>query len=253
MGAFPSAPGAVVSCEHASRRVPDDLRPRFRTAGEALRSHRGWDPGAIEIACALAGELAAPLAVARVSRLVVDCNRSPTHPRIFSEWTKALTQGERDALLARWHAPHRQAVERLALEAANRAGACAHLSVHSFTPVLEGRARPMDVGLLFDPRRAGEKAIATAWRDAILRADGSLIVHFNAPYRGVSNGLTTFLRTRFGPLRYAGIELEVNQRLVGRKASLARIADLMATTAAAALSEAPWHDRPGSKLRATVR
>lgn len=235
MPAFPAAPGLVVSCEHATNRVPESLQESFRGATAALRSHRGWDPGAIEIACAIAGELAAPLALSRVSRLVVDCNRSAAHPRIFSEWTKPLPRPERDALVARWHTPHRQTVERLALDASNRMGACAHLSVHSFTPVLDGKERPMDIGLLFDPRRAGEKALATAWRQAILRIDPALIVHFNAPYKGVSDGLTTHLRTRFGPLRYAGIELEVNQRLLGRKASLTRLANLLAASAAAAL------------------
>lgn len=228
MGVFPEAPGVVVSCEHATHRVPPELRRTFTGAGGVLRSHRGWDTGSLEIACAIAGELAAALAPARVSRLVVDCNRSPAHPRVFSEWTRPLPEARREALLARWHAPHRATVERLALDASSRAGACAHISVHSFVPVLGGKARAMDIGLLFDPRRPGEKALAASWRAAILRAAPSLIVHFNAPYRGVSDGLTTHLRTRFGAMRYAGVELEVNQRVLGPRGATGRIADLLA-------------------------
>jgi predicted N-formylglutamate amidohydrolase len=237
MARFPSEPGVVISCEHATNRVPAALRPAFRGAHQALRSHRGWDPGSVEVGCAMAGELAAPLLLTRVSRLVVDGNRSATHPRVFSEWTRTLPAEERASLLERWHTPHRDAVERTVVEATARAGACLHISVHSFTPVLDGKTRPMDIGLLFDPGRPAEKAVAAAWRGAILASAPDLVVHFNAPYKGVSDGLCTTLRAGFGPLRYAGIELEVNQRLVGTKAGTAQVADLCAASLGAALAD----------------
>ncbi|MFG0273469.1 MAG: N-formylglutamate amidohydrolase [Phycisphaerales bacterium] len=237
MARFPTNPGVVISCEHATNRVPGDLRAAFRGARAALASHRGWDPGSVEVGCALAGELAAPLLVSRVSRLVVDCNRSPAHPRVFSEWSKALPAAERDALLRRWHGPHRDAVERAVVEATARAGACLHISVHSFTPTLDGRTRPMDIGLLFDPGRPAEKAFAITWRRALLATEPEWVVHFNGPYKGVSDGLCTSLRGRFGPLRYAGVELEVNQRLVGTRGALGRVADACAASIRAALAD----------------
>jgi len=43
--------------------------------------------------------------------------------------------------------------------------------------------------------------------------DPTLRLRRNAPYRGVSDGLPTTLRRRFGN-RYLGMELEVNQRFV---------------------------------------
>jgi hypothetical protein len=36
----------------------------------------------------------------------------------------------------------------------------------------------------------------------------------NYPYAGKGDGLTSYLRTRFGPADYVGVELEVNQRIV---------------------------------------
>lgn len=229
--------GVVVSCEHATNRVPAALRGAFGGAREALAGHRGWDPGSLEIATAIAGELAAPLVVGRVSRLVVDCNRSATHPRVFSEWTKALDASAQAALLTRWHEPHRAAVERLVAGAIDRCGACAHISVHTFTPVLDGKTRTMDVGLLYDPSRPSERALADGWQRAIGRVAPALVVRRNAPYKGVSDGLCTSLRRRFGPEAYAGIELEVNQRLLNRRAATQRIADQMAKSLAGALAD----------------
>jgi len=217
--------------------VPAALRAAFGGAREALASHRRWDLGSLEIAAAIAGELAAPLVVGRVSRLVVDCNRSATHPRVFSEWTKALDAPARTALLARWHAPHRARVEELVTGAIGRGGACAHISVHTFTPTLDGKARPMDVGLLYDPSRAQERDLARAWRAAMRRVAPALVVRSNAPYRGVSDGLCTALRRRFGPKGYVGVELEVNQRLLNRRAATVQIADQMAESLAAALAD----------------
>jgi hypothetical protein len=37
-------------------------------------------------------------------------------------------------------------------------------------------------------------------------------VRRNYPYVGYSDGLTTYLRTRFDDRQYSGIELEINQR-----------------------------------------
>jgi len=39
-----------------------------------------------------------------------------------------------------------------------------HVAVHSFTPTLRGVRRNADVGLLYDPARPGELALARRWR-----------------------------------------------------------------------------------------
>ena len=84
-----------------------------------------------------------------------------------------------------------------------------HLSCHSFTPRLAGEWRLTDIGLLFDPARAHEALLCSAWRKALART--RLRVRRNHPYKGTDDGLTTDLRARFGP-RYIGIEVEVNQK-----------------------------------------
>lgn len=201
----------VLSCEHASASVPASLRPRFAGAQRVLASHRGHDRGALELARRLRRALGpgVPLVAARVSRLVVDANRSLGGPGLFSPWTADLPEPRRLELLRRHWSPHRERVRR-AVEAGLGGGPVLHLGVHSFTPVLRGRRRELDVGLLFDPARAGERELCTRWA-RVLRRSG-LVVRLNQPYRGTDDGLTTTLRTEFSPADYLGIELELNQR-----------------------------------------
>ena len=87
-----------------------------------------------------------------------------------------------------------------------------HISSHSFTPRLDGIERRADVGLLYDPRRAGEQRFCLAWKRALESASPGLVVRRNYPYRGSADGLTTHLRRRFAERSYSGIELEVNQK-----------------------------------------
>ena len=88
----------VLSCEHAGHRIPAPYRKLFRGKQRELRSHRGWDPGAIELARAMARETGAPLLANTVSRLVVETNRS-VGPKLFSEFTRTLTRDEKKKLV----------------------------------------------------------------------------------------------------------------------------------------------------------
>lgn len=203
---------AVITCEHASDRVPAALRPVLRIPPERLHSHQGFDEGAAALARSLAAAFGAPLVLGRVSRLVVDLNRSPDNRRLWSEEARRLPAELRAELLRRHHRPHWDAV-RQAVEHERKAGhRVLHVGVHSFTPVLRDRVRPMDVALLYDPHRAFEVAIVQAWRAALRRIAPTLVVRRNAPYRGVDDGLTRALRRSFPDRDYAGIELELNQR-----------------------------------------
>ncbi|HET9948882.1 MAG TPA: N-formylglutamate amidohydrolase [Longimicrobiales bacterium] len=205
----------LVTCEHGGNEVPAEHAVLFAGHEEALRSHRGWDPGALTLARELAARLGAPLLSATVTRLLVDLNRSPHNPRVFSEITRALPPAERLALLERWHRPHWEAVEGAVRRCVETGGRVLHLGVHTFTPVLRGEVRRPDLALLYDPRRPAERASAAWWARALERAAPGRVVARNRPYRGASDGLTTSLRRRYGDDVYLGFELEVNQRHVG--------------------------------------
>ena len=213
----PARPRLVLSCEHAGRRIPREYASLFRGAGRALASHRGFDAGALAVARSLARRLDRPLLAATWSRLLVDANRSPGNRRIWSERTAGLPAGERARILARYWWPHREAALAAVRAASSGGRRVLHVAVHSFTPVLAGRARNADLGLLYDPRRAREAELCARWREILRELDPSLRVRRNFPYRGASDGLTTWLRRRLPERAYAGIELELSQALLARR------------------------------------
>lgn len=227
----------LVTCEHASNHVPAEWRHLLRGQGELLESHQGWDIGAGNLAGFLSRRLGAPLYLGTITRLLVDLNRSPDNRGRFSRFTRGLEPGSHERLLADHYEPYRRAVVA-SVERAVRSGPVLHLSVHSFTPVLDGRTRATDVGLLFDPARPAESALARAWQN-MLRDETGLRVRLNYPYRGVQDGFTSWLRHRHAAPSYVGLELELNQRL----ARGGRFPRALASAIAASLARAMAHER----------
>lgn len=203
----------VLSCEHGGHEVPSRFRDLFQGANAVLKSHRGWDPGALDLARAIARATGAPLVATTTTRLFVECNRSIGHPRLFSEFTRGLDAREKVLVLALHYNPHREAVRRTVSAALRGSRPVVHIGVHTFAPVLNGRRRTADIGVLYDPRRAFESGVACALADRLRAIEPALVVKRNYPYRGWTDGLTTTLRHAFPARRYAGIELEVNQAL----------------------------------------
>lgn len=157
--------------------------------------------------------MGAPVLLGRVSRLLVDLNRSPHHPKLFSEISRRLPRTERDRIVRELHDPHWASAESAIARASGR-GVAVHWAIHSFTPVLDGNVRNADIGLLYDPTRPQEKRLANALRAAISEEVPSLKVRRNYPYRGIADGLATALRRRYPGSRYAGMEIEINQSLL---------------------------------------
>ncbi len=208
-----STDALILSCEHASADVPAPYRKLFSSAAarRALRSHRGSDIGALVVARAFRRAFRCPLFAASVTRLLVDTNRSPHHVRLYSEFSRRLGPSERARVLSSYYYPHRLKV-RQAVESAVRSGRRAvHLSVHSFTPRLGEQVRTADIGLLYDPIRPPEAALAAGWRERLECAAPAFRIRRNYPYRGAADGLCTWLRSEFSVRNYLGIELEVNQ------------------------------------------
>jgi predicted N-formylglutamate amidohydrolase len=202
----------IVTCEHGGNEVPSEYAYLFEGRRDVLESHRGYDPGALELSREMAERFAAPLHFATTTRLLVELNRSAGHRRLFSEFAAGLDDAARGALIDRFYRPYRGAVESAIADEVSRAHRVLHLSVHTFTPVMDDVVRTADIGLLYDPARRLERAFCDAWRDALSELRRDLRVRRNYPYLGKSDGFTTYLRTRFDAALYAGIELEVNQK-----------------------------------------
>jgi predicted N-formylglutamate amidohydrolase len=205
----------LLTCEHGGNRIPSAYAHLFNGADEMLASHRGWDPGALTLASLLARKLRRPLHSVTWSRLFVEANRAPTNRRIWSTYTKSLPKAERDRILERWWRPHRKTVEDAVAKDTARGRQVVHVAVHSFTPELDGEVRNAEIGFLYDSSRKREAAFCRRWAETLRGLDPTLRIRYNYPYSGAADGLTTWLRKRHPETRYLGIELELNQALVG--------------------------------------
>lgn len=203
----------LITSEHGGNRIPAPYRRLFRGRQHLLQTHFGYDPGSLVMARALAAALNAPLVSSTVSRLLIDINRPPGHPQLYSVITRDTPAPLRAEIAAQHHHPYWAQVERLVRQAVSRGRRVIHISSHSFTPALNGEVRQADIGLLYDPARRGEAVLCDRWKSALGELAPALRVRRNYPYLGTAAGLTAQLRLRFPPRAYVGIELEVNQRI----------------------------------------
>ena len=204
----------IITCEHGGNRIPSSYRQLFRGQRALLDSHRGYDPGALVMATALADTFRAPLVASTTSRLLIDLNRSIGHPQLFSEATRGAPAEARVQIVDEHYRPCRAKVEHLVTQAVSRGDRVIHISSHSFTAELNGRVRGADVGLLYHPGRSGEAEMCARWKETIAASAPELRVRRNYPYAGKGDGLTSHLRRRFPQSDYVGIELEINQGIV---------------------------------------
>ncbi len=190
-----------------------------------MQSHRGYDPGSLLMARAMANALRAPIVSSTTTRLLVDLNRSIGHPRVFSAATRGAPASLRAEIIEQHYWPYRAQVERRVRQSVARGRRVIHISTHSFTPELDGTVRRADVGLLYDPGRLEEVELCARWKAALASLAPEFRVRRNYPYAGSGDGLTSYLRTQFADDAYVGVELEVNQSIVfgaGRRWSALR-------------------------------
>jgi len=205
-----------ISAEHASADLPQDA-PDLGLNDQTLKSHASWDPGAAELARAIAQAIGAPLLLGDHSRLLADLNRSPDNPQVVPEvafgvlvpGNRELKDRDREERIRKYHKPYWDEANRQVTSMISNSGHCLHISVHSFTPEIDPPSRRFDLGLLYDPAHELECQIAKKLA-AQAMMDGYSVEH-NRPYSGTADGLTTALRNRLPQLRYTSVEIEINQ------------------------------------------
>lgn len=210
----------LLTCEHASAAIPAEYT-NLGLVAEQLDDHIGWDIGAAALTAALSSQLGVPAVLSAASRLLVDCNRDlgdadlipHTSHGVAIPGNAAIDDAERTRRLARFYDPYHAAIDA---ELAAHPDALL-LSVHSFTPELHGRARPFDVGILFDDFDDLAHALA---RDI---AAAGLAVRMNEPYSGL-DGLIFSARLHGRRHRVRYLEIEINNRLVRADADVRALA-----------------------------
>ncbi len=224
--------GLVLSCEHASWRLPQDVD--LGVPSDVLTSQASWDHGALEIAAALSAEVGLPVHTGAFSRMFVDLNRAADHPDVIPAHSYGadvlgnlgLTAGDRAARLAQYHAPYWDAIRHDVVAQLADRGAVLHLSSHSFAPELDPTNRAFDCGVLYDPAHAFEAELAEQLLIALREA--GLAVRANQPYTGTGPAVCTSLRREFAGKRYAGIELETSHAVTTSHRGCARVAAAVA-------------------------
>jgi predicted N-formylglutamate amidohydrolase len=198
-----------LTCEHASTRLPTLWQWPVQDT-RLLGTHWAFDLGAREVVFELAEALQSSAVLSRFTRLLVDPNREEDHRDLFRGFAdgaaillnQAVTAEDRAARLARYYRPYHTAVD--AALAGNRAPIL--LSIHSFTPLYEGVAREVQLGVLFNR----EERAADRLADALARQFEG--VARNEPWSG-RDGLIFSAESHAERHGRIALELEVRQDL----------------------------------------
>ncbi|MGB6119732.1 MAG: N-formylglutamate amidohydrolase [Mesorhizobium sp.] len=236
----------VIVCEHASNWLPSALGTLGLARGE-LHRHIAWDPGALPVSRKLAALLDAPLVVSQVSRLAIDCNRPLDAPDLVpavSETTvipgnEGLSEKARDERIALSHRPFHDVLSALIDERLENGRRTAIVTIHSFTPVYKGVARPWHVGVIHDE----DMRLAAPMLAGLRRLDG-VVVGDNEPYSPDDRVYYTLERhARSRGLPCAMVEIRNDD--IADEAAHSRWASRLAAILAEAAESLDWPLAPG--------
>ncbi len=220
--------------DHAGRVIPKALGDLGLAAG-AMDTHIAWDIGVAGLGERLGLALDAVFIRQAYSRLVVDCNRRPDHPGAMPEVSDGvaipgnvgLTPAGAAARRAEIYQPYQDAIAaELDRRAANDQPTLL-VSLHSFTPMMDGFARPWRMGVL----HRGDSALSAGML-RLLQAVLGEAAGDNQPYRMDETDNTVPLHADPRGLDY--LELEVRQDLIADAAGQAAQAAFLATMLAEA-------------------
>lgn len=200
----------IITCEHGGNEIPTKHQYLFDGHTPILQTHKGLDLGALDLYNYLK-PLADFAIYSTTSRLLIELNRSLHHKNLFSEFSKPLPLSAKKELIDTYYLVYRNKVENSIRNYINKGSKVVHISVHSFTPILNGSERNCDIGLLYDSSKLPEKEFSYQLKKELLHQKNNLNVRFNYPYLGKADGFTTYLRKQFSS-NYIGIEIEVNQK-----------------------------------------
>jgi predicted N-formylglutamate amidohydrolase len=174
----------LLVCDHAGRDIPRQLRNLGLKESDLAR-HITWDIGIAGLARHLADRLDACLVMQRYSRLVIDCNRPPGTPESIiaaSDGTpiignENLSAREAEQRVREIFTPYHIAIAKHLDVGARARRQTILISLHSFTAIYAGIARPWQAGVLYNRYSALARALL-----ALLRDQRDLVVGDNEPY-----------------------------------------------------------------------
>ncbi len=220
----------LLVCDHASCRFPESLGD-MGLDPFARRCHLAIDIGAGSLTELLADSLGVTAVMAQYSRLIIDCNRDLMDPSAFLAFGDGIivpgncniTQAERDRRADAIYWPYHHAIDAQLRRLLSLGTAPAFISVHSFTPVLNGVARSWEIGILWDKDQSLREVFLKDFRDA------GYHVGDNEPYSGKAPAdYTVDNHGEASGLPSVGIE--IRQDLINDAAGVAKIGTIMRRT-----------------------
>ena len=174
-----------LTCDHASNRIPRALGNMGLDESE-LQRHIAWDIGALAVAKRMSDALDAILVYQNYSRLVIDCNRSPSVPAAIpevSEHTTIPANLDLSAAEARRraraiHAPYHNCIQDLMDQRAVARRPTIYIAMHSYTPVFKGTERHWHMSVMYHR----DRRLAGLLLEIIHATAPDLIVGDNEPY-----------------------------------------------------------------------
>lgn len=217
----------LLVCDHASCAFPASLGD-MGLDPFARRCHLAIDIGAGSLTEYLADRLGVTAVLAQYSRLVVDCNRELMDPSAFLAYgdgirvpgNSNLRQADKDARAEAIYWPYHASIEREVERLSGVWEKPAFVSIHSFTPVMNGEARTCEIGILWDKDMSLKKIFIEGFEDE------GYVVGDNEPYSGKAPAdytIDNHAETRDLPC--CGIE--IRQDLINDPAGVARIGNIM--------------------------
>src|SRR5262245_53735942 len=206
----------LLTCDHYGRLIPRVLGDLGVSESDRVR-HIAWDIGIAGVAEQLSDHLGAHLIAQRYSRLVIDCNRPPEVASSIPSISEATVipgneklSGEAAAIRRREiFDPYHRRIEEIIDARLHRRRPTVLVSLHSFTPVYAGIARPWHIGTLYHRNRTLPQLLLQH-----LRAEGDLVVGDNEPY-AVSD-TTDYTIPVHGEMRsLINTGIEIRQDLIG--------------------------------------
>lgn len=233
-------PSLFLTCEHAGNELPPDLHGELTEhEREWLLDHWGWDIGAERFVRSMIELQEAVAVLSRFSRLLCDVNRSLEQDDLIRtqvlgdpvEFNQELSSEEIDARVERYHEPYHDAVDAHLARATTANPDLFLVSVHTFTPVLAGEVRDMEIGLLFDD---GQPYVHDIY-DAVRAQDFD--VALNEPYSG-KEGLIYSVERHGTNHDVRFLEIEIRNDLVDTPSGARDVAQRISS----ALERLPWYD-----------
>jgi predicted N-formylglutamate amidohydrolase len=217
----------LLVCDHASSRFPQSLGD-MGLDPFARRCHLAIDIGAGPLTERLAESLGVTAVVQNYSRLVVDCNRQLMDPSAFLEYgdgilvpgNRNLRQSDKDLRASALYWPYHVAIGEQIDRLRKKGALPAFISIHSFTPVLNGEAREWQMGVLWDKDESTRSIFLEGLRSAGYK------VGDNEPYSGKApQDFTIDHHAEEIGLPHVGIE--IRQDLIDDEEGVEEIAEVM--------------------------